>query len=236
MANLKQFFEEAGGTLSYSELEQAMKEAGCKFVDLSEGNYVAKNKYEDEISSLNSQIESLNGTIGTRDTDLAELKAKLKEAGADSAKISALTKDFEDLQSKYDADTKAWEDKLKKQSYEFAVKEFANQQQFSSKAAKKFFIQTMVNENLKMKDGQILGADDFVNNYKQENSDSFYTDMDDYDFGDEEYGDGYEDDYVPEHTPTFVASTPGGEPVHDATQAFTDAFHFSGVRPMPGNN
>ena len=230
MANLKQFFEQAGGSLTYEELEHAMKEAGSKFVDLTEGNYVAKNKYENEVQSLNSQIEALNGTIGTRDADLADLKSKLEAAGADSDKINSLTKDFEALQNKYNEDTKAYEDKLKKQSYEFAVKEFANQQQFSSKAAKKFFIQQMVNENLKMKDGQILGADDFVENYKQENSDSFYTDMDDYDFGDGDF-DG-EDDYTPDHTPQFVAPTPGGEPVHDATQAFTDAFHFTGVRPM----
>lgn len=230
MANLKQFFENAdNGVLSYAELEAAMKESGSKFVDLTEGNYVAKNKYENEIQTLTSQIEELNGAISTRDTDLSDLRTKLEAAGADSEKIGALTKDFESLQAKYNEDTKAYEDKLKKQSYEFAVREFAGAQQFSSKAAKKEFIRSMVDEGLKMKDGQIIGADDFLASYQKDNLDSFITEYD----GDDDFDYDNDNDYVPEHQPQFVAPTPGGEPVHDAAQAFTDAFHFTGVRPMP---
>lgn len=229
MANLKQFFEQAGGSLTYDELESMIKESGSKFVDLTDGNYVAKNKYDNEIQTLNAQIEALNGTIGTRDTDLADLKAKLEASGADSDKIASLTKDFEALQGKYNEDTKAYEEKLRKQSYEFAVREFANSKDFSSKAAKRDFVQTMINEGLKMKDGQIIGADDFVNHYKEENSDAFFENADDWYEGDYEE----EADYTPEYQPQFVAPTPGGEPVHDATQAFTEAFHFTGVRPTP---
>lgn len=230
MANLKQFFEQAGGSLTYDELESMIKESGSKFVDLTDGNYVAKNKYDNEIQNLNAQIEALNGTIGTRDTDLADLKAKLEASGADSDKIASLTKDFEALQGKYNEDTKAYEEKLRKQSYEFAVREFANSKDFSSKAAKRDFVQTMINEGLKMKDGQIIGADDFVNHYKEENSDAFFEDADDW-YDGEEYEE--EAEYTPEYQPQFVAPTPGGEPVHDATQAFTEAFHFTGVRPTP---
>lgn len=239
MANLKQFFEEAGGSLTYEELEAAIRESGSKFVDLTDGEYVAKRKYENEIQNLNSQIETLNGTIGTRDTDLADLKAKLEAAGADSGRIATLTKDFEELQGKYAADTKAWEDKLKKQSYEFAVREFAAQQNFSSNAARRDFIQSMINEDLKMKNGQIIGADDFVESYSKDNGDAFIVDYEDSEYYDEDngYDDYYEADeeleYEPEYTPQFVAPTPGGEPVHDAAQAFTEAFHFTGVRPMP---
>lgn len=238
MANLKQFFDEAGGSLTYGELEAMIKESGSKFVDLTEGNYVAKNKYENELQSFKSQIEELNGTLGTRDTDLADLKAKLEAVGADSEKVTALTKDLEALQGKYTESTKAYEDRLKKQSYEFAVREFANQQSFSSNAAKRDFIQSMIKEDLKMKDGKIVGADDFVESYLQDNGDAFIVDYEDSDYYDED--DGYEKEYEeeyapyePEHVPQFVAPTPGGEPVHDAAQAFTDAFHFAGVRPMP---
>lgn len=233
MANLKQFFEEAGGSLTYAELEQALKASGSKFVDLSEGNYVAKHKYDNEVQALTSQIEELNGTIGTRDTDLADLKTKLEAAGADSQKIASLTKDFEALQGKYNEDTKAYEDKLRKQAYEFAVKEYAATQEFSSKAAKREFIRSMVDEGLTMKDGKIIGADDFVKAYQEENADSFVTEYDDYDYegyDDQEYDEEDEGDYTPEYQPQFVAPTPGGEPVHDATQAFTEAFNFVGVR------
>lgn len=238
MASLKQFFDEAGGSLTYEELTDAIKANGSKFVDLTEGNYVAKNKYDNEIQGLTSQIEQLNGTLGTRDTDLADLKAKLEAAGADSSKIASLTKDFQDLQSKYDNDTKQYQEKLSKQAYEFAVKEFAAQQQFSSNAAKREFIRSMVDEGLKMKDGKIIGADDFLNTYSQDNADSFIVDYEDTDYYDPDDDDSYdeEDDYEyepyePEFKPQFVAPTPGGEPVRDAAQAFTEAFHFTGVRP-----
>jgi len=236
MASLKEFFEEAGGSLTYDELASAIKANGSKFVDLTEGNYVAKNKYENEVQTLNSQIEQLNGTLGTRDTDLADLRTKLEAAGADSDKIASLTKDFQDLQSKYDSDTKQYQEKLSKQAYEFAVKEFAAQQQFSSNAAKREFIRSMVDENLKMKDGKIIGADDFLATYSQDNADSFIVDYEDSEYyggnDDDSYGDNDYEPYEPEFTPQFVAPTPGGEPVHDAAQAFTEAFHFTGVRPM----
>ena len=238
MAKLEEFFSEAGGSLTYEELAAAMKKSGAKFVDLTEGNYVDKRKYENEIQNLNSQIEALNGTIGTRDTDLADLRTKLEAAGEDSSKIASLTKDFQDLQSKYDADTKQYQEKLSKQAYEFAVKEFAAQQQFSSNAAKREFIRSMVNEGLTMKGDQIIGADDFLNGYREDNEDSFitnYEDSDYYDGDDDDYYGDDDEDYTPEYQPQFVAPTPGGEPVHDAAQAFTEAFHFTGVRPIPGD-
>lgn len=235
MANLKEFFEEAGGSLTYDELASAIKAKGSKFIDLTEGNYVAKNKYENEVQTLTSQIEELNGTIGTRDTDLADLRTKLEAAGADSDKIASLTKDFEALQSKYDTDTKEYQTRLSKQAYEFAVKEYAAKQQFSSNAAKREFIRSMIEEDLKMKGDQIIGADDFLGQYREENEDSFVTDYEDSEYYDNRDGD-FEDEeaeFVPDYQPQFVAPTPGGEPVHDATQAFTEAFHFTGVRPMP---
>lgn len=236
MASLKKFFDEAGGSLTYEELSSMIKENGSKFVDLTEGNYVAKNKYENELESLNTQIAELNGTIGTRDNDLADLRTKLEAAGADSSKIASLTKDFEDLQAKYTEDTKAYEDKLRKQSYEFAVKEFAGSKQFSSKAAKRDFIKTMIDAGLEVKDGEIVGADEFIDTYLEDNEDAFLTDYEDSEYyDDDDYGNGFdeENEYIPEHQPQFVAPTPGGEPVHDATQAFTEAFHFTGVRSMP---
>ena len=234
MANLKQFFGD--GPLTYEELAAAIKESGSKFVDLTEGNYVAKQKYDAELQSLNSQIETLNGTLGTRDTDLADLKAKLEAAGVDNDKLTALTKDLETLQGKYDTDTKQYQEKLSKQAYEFAVRELAATKEFSSQAAKREFIRAMVDENLKMKDGKIIGADDFINGYMEENADSFIVEADEYYGGDDNDEEDYETDYeeyVPEYTPQFVGPTPGGEPTPDATQAFLDAMHFTGVRPAP---
>ena len=86
--NIKELFEKAeNGTLTYEQFEAAAKAGNAKFTDLSEGNYVSKQKYENDLAVKGKEIETLNGTIATRDTDLAGLKQKLEAAGTDSEKI-----------------------------------------------------------------------------------------------------------------------------------------------------
>lgn len=215
--DIKELFEKAeNGTLTYEQFQAAAKEGKAKFVDLSNGGYVDKKKYEDDLKVKNTQIEDLNSTITSRDTDLAGLKKQLEEAGTDANKLSELNTNLSDLQSRYDNDIKSYQEKLDKQAYEFAVKEFANTKNFTSQAAKRDFINTMINEGLQMEGERILGGEDFVTSYSENNADAFVVEKD------------------PEPTPTpknpvpeFVAPTPGPTPSGD-----DDGFHFNftGVR------
>ena len=217
--NLKELFEAAeGGVLSYEAFESAVKEAGIKLVNLNEGNYVSKKKYEDELASKDQTITDLNKTISDRDTDLANLSKQLEEAGTDELKLTTLSNDLTNLQNKYDADVKSYEDKLKKQAYEFAVKDFANGKNFTSNAAKRDFISSMIQKELKMENSNILGAEDFVKAYSQDNADAFVVE---------------EPKPAPASPkPTFVAPTPGGgEPASDPTGGFASAFHFTEIHP-----
>ena len=172
---IKELFDNAeNGTLTWEQFEEAAKGAGAKFTDLSEGNYISKRKYEDEISAKDAEIDTLNGTIGSRDTDLEDLKKKLEEAGTDADKLASLTGEFDSLKGKYESDVKAYKDQLKKQAYEFAVKEFAAGKRFTSNAAKRDFIQSMIAKDLKMDRDMILGAEDFVSAYSKDNEDAFF--------------------------------------------------------------
>ena len=157
------------------------------------------------------------------------LKKQLEEAGADAGKITELTNKFNELQSKYDTDSKAYKKQLSKQQYEFAVREYANTKNFSSQAAKRDFIQSMIAKELKMENDSILGADDFVKAYTENNQDAFITEYDDNDDDD--------DEFVPDSKPQFVSSTPGASDTHtsDPTGGFLSAMHFTGVRPIPEN-
>lgn len=171
---IKELFDKAeGGTLTYEQFTEAAGKS--KFVDVSTGDYVSVNKHNDEVEKLNKQIETLNGTIKTRDSDLKELQGKLKEAGADVDKLSTLSNDLANLQQKYDTDTKNYKAQLEKQAYEFAVKEFANGYEFSSKAAKKDFIREMIGAELKVDEKGIVGGTDFYKRYASENADAFVT-------------------------------------------------------------
>lgn len=181
--NIKDLFDKAeNGTLTYEQFEALVKENGLKFADLSDGKYVSKSKYDADLKAVNQQVETLttqitdlNGTITTRDADLEDLKKQLELAGEDKAKLEALSTSMTDLQAKYDADIKTREDKLRQQAYEFAVKEYANTQKFSSKAAKRDFIKAMTERNLQMEGDKLIGGDDFRAKYAEENGDAFYV-------------------------------------------------------------
>lgn len=227
--NIKEFFDKGeDGKLTYEEFEALTKEAGAKFKDLSTGQYVSLGKYNSDLeaaqanaTALQEQIDSLNGTISTRDEDLANLQKKVAEAEGDSQKLAELGQSLTDLQSKYEADVANYQLQMRTQAYEFAVKDFANTKKFSSKAAKRDFTQAMIAKGLQMEDGKLIGAEDFVEIYAKENDDAFYK----------------EPEVVPdpepiveeapkeEPVPTIVASTQGqSKPSEDF------GFHFNGVR------
>lgn len=214
MDSLKELFEKAeNGMLTHNQFVAACKEAGLKLVDISTGDYVSKKKYDDELAAKDNQISTLNTTISQRDEDLNGLKVKLADAGNDVEKLTQLSNDFNSLQGKYDADIKNYQTQLAKQAYEFAVKEFAGSKKFTSNAAKRDFVNSMIAKELKMDGDKILGADDFVTAYSADNADAFVVEVD-------------EPDYEQE-LPQFVGSTKGTEAPED-NGGFK--FNFTGVR------
>lgn len=224
--DIKEVFDKAeNGTLNYEQFKAAAEEAKAKFVDLSEGKYVSTGKYNDDLAAKAKEIETLNGTIATRDTDLEGLKKQLEEAGVDATKLQEATEKLTGLQTKYDNDTKAYKEQLKKQAYEFAVREFTSTQKFTSSAAKRDFERALLDKELKMDKDKILGADDFVEAYKADNADAFVVDTPNPDEGAPQGGE--------DNTPHFVQPTPGGQGAPDPTGGFK--FEFTGVRPKPTN-
>lgn len=222
---IKEVFDKAeNGTLTFEQFESIVKDAKAKFMDVGTGDYVSRQKYEDEVSTLNNQIETLNGTITQRDTDLASLQTQLEAAGTDAEKLANLSSDLSALQGRYDNDVKTYKEQLKKQAYEFAVKEFASTKKFTSQAAKRDFINSMLAKDLKMDNGKILGAEDFSVSYSAENADAFITEQQ-----------TPTPAPVPDQKPAFVAPTQGGNTPPAESNAFLNAFHFTGVRPVESN-
>lgn len=222
--NVKELFDKAeNGVLTYEQFAELAKNSNAKFVDLSEGGYVSKNKFDAELEAKAKEIETLSGTISTRDTDLETLKKQLEDAGADTTKLNELTTKFQELQGKYDADSKAYKKQLQEQAYEFAVREFAGTKNFSSQAAKRDFIQSMIAKQLKMENNSILGAEDFVNAYTENNHDAFIEELD---------IDEYAHDN--DNAPQFVDTTPGVDATGsgDPTGGFLNSMHFTPIRPM----
>lgn len=177
--NIKEIFEKATSenkSLTFEEFEALAKEGKAKFADLSEGNYVARQKYDDDLAKKDTEIGSLNDTLTSLNTDVGNLKTQLQAAGEDSSKLEELNNSLQSLQTKYDADTKSLQEKLSSQAYEFAVRDFASNQKFSSKAARKEFERQMIQKNLPMENGNIMGAGDWLKEYMKDNKDSFVAD------------------------------------------------------------
>jgi small-conductance mechanosensitive channel len=172
--NLKDIFDKAeNGVLTYEQLTAAITEGKGKFVDLSEGGYVDKQKYTDDLAARDTRITSLDDTLKARDADLANLRTQLENAGTDASKLGDLTTQLSDLQKKYDDDTAAYQKRLHDQAYKYAVNEFADKQKFTSQAAKRDFITTMLAKEFQMENDVIIGASDFVTAYTKDNADAF---------------------------------------------------------------
>lgn len=197
--------------LTYDEFKTALEANNIKLADLSKGDYVSKRKYDDDLNAKVNEITTLNEALSRRDTDLEGLRVKLTEAGNDTDKLTQLTNDFTQLQGKYDTDVKNYKAMLKKQAYEFAVKEFAAGQKFTSNAAKRDFINSMISADLKMGDAGILGGDDFVKQYTANNEDAFVRES------------------VEREEPKPMFITPSVPEQDQSNEFFT--FNFTGVRP-----
>lgn len=205
--DIKTIFEKAeNGTLTLEQFLAAAKEAKAKFVDLSEGEYVSKQKYTDDIATRDTRIGTLEG-------NLKDIRGKLDAAGADAEALATLKKDFEELKTKYDTDTKTYQEQLRQQSYKYAVNDLASQYKFTSSAAKRDFINSLIAKDLKMDGDKILGATDFIDEYSQENEDAFVK-----------------EDSGTDNKPHFSDSTnpPAGSTGGDVNPF---SFNFMGVRP-----
>lgn len=135
------------------------------------------NKLNDKLEQAKTEKDNLQTQYDTdirkRDSDIKDLEKKLKDAGTDVDKLATLQNDLTTLQTDYDTAKSDYEKKLAEQAYEFAVKEKVSELKFSSNSAKKAFISDAINEELKMKDGELQGFDTFLENYKKNDAGAF---------------------------------------------------------------
>ena len=146
---------------------------------------VAENyKTVKEVEGINGKLSKAEGErdalqvkydtdIKQRDTDLETLKQKLTEAGTNAETLKTLQSEFDTLKATYANAQEDYKKTLEKQAYEFAIKEKTNTLQFTSNSAKKAFLNDALSKNLTMDNGNVLGFEDFVNAYKEQDAGAF---------------------------------------------------------------
>lgn len=163
--------------LTRAEFEAALKShSEIKLVNLADGGYVAKGKYDDDIRAKDTNIKTLSDTISERDKTLGELKKQLENAGTDAQLLKDLQGKIATLETQAATDKQNYETALKKEKYTSACKDFASGLKFKSKADKEHFINSMIAKDMEMDNGRIIGATDYLESYKADYADSFATD------------------------------------------------------------
>lgn len=192
-----------------------------KLIDLNSGEYVAKGKYDADVQKRDAEISTLKTDLSTRDADLTKVKKDLTAAQTDAGKLTELQTSLTSLQTKYEESSKLHKAEMDKREYEYLVKDTVGGVKFTSESAKKAFINELTAKQLPLKDGKLLGFDDYLKEIKTSDPGAF----------------------VPEAPaaganpprPTFfsAAQTPAGTQTKD-TNAFS--FSFAGVRPRSTEN
>lgn len=168
---LKALFND--GPLTFDQFVEAAKAAKINLVDLSKGGYVSEAKHNDKLGALQQQVTDLTDQIGKRDADIATLRTSLEAAQADAGKLAGVQQTLTTLQTQYAEDKTRYEKRISDQQYEFAIRERANELQFSSASAKKAFIQDAIGKGFKMDGDKLLGYDEFAEQYKANDPGAF---------------------------------------------------------------
>lgn len=160
-----------------AQVEEALNaHPEIKLVNLADGGYVSRAKYDDDLRAKDSNINTLTGTISERDKALGELKKQLENAGTDAQLLKDLQGKLTTLETQAATDKQNYETALKKEIYKGACKDFASTLKFKSKADKEHFINSMIAKNMEMDGNKIIGASDYLDSYKKDYADSFAGD------------------------------------------------------------
>lgn len=134
-----------------------------RYADLSEGNYVSKEKYqtlETRANGLQTQLSEANTTIESyKDMDIDGIKESAKN-----------------WETKYNTDTQALQTQIASQQKEFAAERFMDTQKIRSPLSRKAIMQEFLAQNLEFKDGTFKGADEYMKGVKEKYPDEFEAD------------------------------------------------------------
>ena len=136
------------------------KEYDEKELIINDGTYIPKAKFD----SLNEQKKDL-------ENQLKETNDKVQELS--KVDTEELKKQIEDLQKKYEEDTKELNNKYEAREYDIKLNDYAKDLKFSSNSARKSFMNDLKAKELKFEDDKLVGFDDFVSSYKENDPDAF---------------------------------------------------------------
>lgn len=131
-----------------------------RFADLSEGQYISKEKYQ-----------TLETKIGGLETQLGEANNAIKSyKGMD---IDGIKQSAAEWEKKYKEDTEKLNIQIESDRKAFAAERFLGSQKIKSPLSRKAIMQDFLAQNLEFKDGSFVGADEYMTSVKEKYPDEF---------------------------------------------------------------
>lgn len=131
-----------------------------RFVDLSEGGYISKERYQEsetEKNGLKTQLANANKEIKSyKDMDIDGIK----QAAAN-------------WETKYNEDTQKLNAQMEAERKGFAAERFIDSQKIKSPLSRKAILHEFMAQNLELKDGAFVGAEEYMKGVREKYPDEF---------------------------------------------------------------
>lgn len=161
---LKSLFD--GGAITFEQLVAALgTHKEIKLVNLADGGYVAKEKHDNKVKELTTELEGVKGQLTEANTTIQSYK---------DMDIDGIKKSATEWQQKYETDTKSLKEKLDAQATEFAARTYLSGYQYTDDLVKDAIYDKFMAKGFKRsEDGKFEGADSWMEEMKKSFPSSF---------------------------------------------------------------
>ena len=136
-------------------------------------------KFSEEVVSIyemNKKVQKVQDQLDTANSKLKDTEEALKAFdGVDAEGLKQKIAELEESNKQKDAEYKK---QLEQRDYKDAVDKLTADIKFSSNAAKKSFVAELMENPLQMREGKVLGFDDYLKGVKESDPDSFVKESD----------------------------------------------------------
>ncbi|MBS6195475.1 MAG: phage scaffolding protein [Clostridiales bacterium] len=133
-----------------------------RYADLSEGNYVSKEKY----TSLQTEANGYKTQLGEANTTIQSYKDMDMD-------IDGIRQSAKDWETKYTTDMQALQQTLENERMMHAAEQFLSGQKIKSPLSRKAILQDFMAQKLEFKDGKFTGADEYMKRVREQYPDEF---------------------------------------------------------------
>ena len=128
------------------------------------GDFISVQEHERKIKRVEEERDKFKQDYETASETLKGFEGK---------DFEALTKELAEAKESLANSEKEYKAAIEKRDYQDAIQELTKDLKFTSNSAKKAFLSELESNPLQMRDGKVLGFDDFLKGYKESDSDAF---------------------------------------------------------------